>query len=114
MPVEERDLSSRQTLKVVRDQEIGQPTNSEKYRSETTDSVTCESESRTRLSFLCAVRQDVSTGYAGLCLLVLSCQQRRGGSRRADVRGHRGVRSGTLAWGTGASTQRGELSTGSG
>jgi len=42
MPVEGRDLSSRQTLKVVRDQEIGQPTNSGKYGSGTTDSVTCE------------------------------------------------------------------------
>jgi len=43
MPVEGRDLSSRQTQDVVRDVEIGQPINSEKC-SETTEGVTRESE----------------------------------------------------------------------
>ena len=41
MLAEGRDLSSRQTLKVARDREIGKPINSEKG-SETTDSVTCQ------------------------------------------------------------------------
>src|SRR5690348_2092905 len=51
MPVEGRGLSSRQTQDVVRDQEIGQPSNSEKG-SETADSVTRESEGAGRLSLL--------------------------------------------------------------
>jgi hypothetical protein len=42
MPGEGRGLSSRQTQDVVRDLEIGQPSNSEK-RSETADGVTRES-----------------------------------------------------------------------
>src|ERR1700694_3146105 len=57
MPVEGRDLSSRQTQYVVRDLEIGQPINSERC-SETADGVARESEGRTRLSFLRPVRQD--------------------------------------------------------
>src|SRR6476661_11055978 len=56
-PVAGRDLSSRQTQQVVRDLEIGQPINSEN-RSETADGVTRESEGRSRLSLLRAVRQD--------------------------------------------------------
>src|SRR5258706_9880464 len=57
MPVEGRDLSSRQTQDVVRDLEIGQPTNSETC-SEAADGVTRESEGRSWLSLLCLVRQD--------------------------------------------------------
>src|ERR1700694_3089367 len=57
MPVEGRDLSSRQMQYVVRDLEIGQPINSERC-SETADGVVRESEGRTRLSFLRPVRQD--------------------------------------------------------
>src|SRR6202011_1115445 len=56
-PVEGRDLSSRQTQQVVRDLEIGQPINSENC-SETAEGVTRESEGRSRLSLLRAVRQD--------------------------------------------------------
>ena len=48
---EGRGLSSRPTHDVVRDLEIGQPSNSEK-RSETADGVTRESEGGSRLSLL--------------------------------------------------------------
>src|ERR1700757_2916371 len=51
MQGEGRGLSSRQTQDVVRDREIGQPSNSEK-RSETADGVTRESEGRGQLSLL--------------------------------------------------------------
>src|SRR2546429_7590607 len=51
MPVEGRDLSSRQTHDVVRDLEIGQPINAEEC-SETAEGVARESEGRSRLSFL--------------------------------------------------------------
>src|SRR5882757_6806238 len=57
MPVEGRGLSSRQTQDVVRDLEIGQPSNSEKC-SETADGVTREGEGGGRLSLLRPVRQD--------------------------------------------------------
>ncbi len=43
MPVEGRDLSSRQTQYVVKDREIGQPINSDEC-SETADGVARESE----------------------------------------------------------------------
>ena len=43
MPVEGRDLSSRQTQYVVKDMEIGQPINSEKC-SETADGVARETK----------------------------------------------------------------------
>src|SRR5438445_11188350 len=56
MPGEGRGLSSRQTQDVVRDLEIGQPSNSEKC-SETADGVTRESEDGGRLSLLRSVRQ---------------------------------------------------------
>src|SRR3984893_7792920 len=56
MPGEGRGLSSRQTQDVVRDLEIGQPSNSEKC-SETADGVTRESEGGSRLSLLRPVRQ---------------------------------------------------------
>src|ERR1700747_3709358 len=55
MPGEGRGLSSRPTQDVVRDLEIGQPTNSEKS-SETADGVTRESEGGSRLSLLRSVR----------------------------------------------------------
>src|SRR5258705_2747258 len=51
MPVEGRDLSSRQTQYVVRDLDIGKPINCEEC-SETADGVTRESEGRSRLSLL--------------------------------------------------------------
>ena len=56
MPVEERSLSSRRTQQVARDLEIGQPNNSEKC-SEAADGVARESEGRSRLPLLRAVRQ---------------------------------------------------------
>ena len=69
MPVEGRDLSSRQTQDVVRDLEIGQPINSEKC-SETADGVTRESEGRsraiafTRCTTRSAVRDILAHAYA--------------------------------------------------
>src|SRR6187397_1975638 len=56
MPVEGRGLSSRRTQQVAKDLEIGQPNNSEE-RSETADGVARESEGRSRLPLLRAVRQ---------------------------------------------------------
>ena len=50
MPAEGRGLSSRRTQEVARDQEIGQPINSEEC-SETADGVTRESEGRSRYRF---------------------------------------------------------------
>src|SRR5215472_4419320 len=64
MPVEGRGLSSRPTQDVVRDQEIGQPSNSEEC-SETADGVTRESEGGGWLSFLRPLRQDQPRGYSG-------------------------------------------------
>src|ERR1700720_2566018 len=66
-PGEGRGLSSRQTQQVVRDLEIGQPNNSENC-SETAEGVARESEGRSRLSLLRAVRQDQPRGYSGPCL----------------------------------------------
>src|ERR1700749_4926725 len=70
---EGRGLSSRQTQDVVRNLEIGQPSNSEKC-SETADGVTRESEGGSRLSLLPSVRQSmdpsrrkmISAGVGGI------------------------------------------------
>src|SRR6202040_3983081 len=74
MPGEGRGLSSRQTQDVVRDLEIGQPSNSEKC-SETADGVTRESEGGSRLSLLRPVRQDQPRGHSGACLCPVPLQQ---------------------------------------
>src|SRR5438270_196403 len=71
---EGRGLSSRPTQDVVRDLEIGQPSNSEKC-SETADSVTRESEGGGRLSLLRPVRQDQPRGHSGACLCPVPLQQ---------------------------------------
>src|SRR6266478_2056823 len=68
MPVEGRDLSSRRTQHVVRDLEIGEPINSEEC-SETTEGVARESEGRSRLPFLCPVRQGQRRGLSTLAPL---------------------------------------------
>src|SRR5216684_3295079 len=91
MPGEGRGLSSRQTQDVVRDLEIGQPSNSEKC-SETADSVTRESEGRSRLSLLRPVRQDQPRRYSGACLCPVPLQQGRTGGGRPGLRGYRGIR----------------------
>src|SRR5271169_3591793 len=74
MPVEGRGLSSRPTQDVVRDLEIGQPSNSE-TRSETADGVTRESEGGGRLSLLRPVRQDQPRRHSGACLCPVPLQQ---------------------------------------
>src|ERR1700724_856401 len=71
-PVEGRDLSSKQTQQVGRDLEIGQPINSENC-SETAEGVARESEGRSRLSLLRAVRQD----HALQCLAASSNAEER-------------------------------------
>src|SRR5882757_2022078 len=76
MPVEGRDLSSRQTHDVVRDLEIGQPINSEEC-SETAEGVARESEGRSRVSLLRPVRQDQPRGHPGSCLCPVPLQQGR-------------------------------------
>src|SRR5438477_4678499 len=90
MPVEGRGLSSRPTQDVVRDLEIGQPSNSETC-SETTDGVTRESEGGGRLSLLRPVRQDQPRRHPGSCLCPVPLQQGRTGCGRSRFCGHRGV-----------------------
>src|ERR1700751_3916015 len=92
MPGEGRGLSSRPTQDVVRDLEIGQPSNSEKC-SETADGVTRESEGGSRLSLLRTVRQDQPRRHSGACLCPVPLEQelapagavRRQGARRAST-----------------------------
>src|SRR6266446_6487752 len=91
--------------------EIGKPSNSEKC-SETTDSVTRESEGRSRLSLLRPVRQDRPRRHSGACLCPVPLQQGRTGSGRPGFCGHRGIRGRALAGGTGACAQAGELPAG--
>src|SRR6267142_193164 len=74
MPVEGRGLSSRPTQDVVRDLEIGPPSNSERC-SETADGVTRESEGGGRLSLLRSVRQDQPRRHSGACLCPVPLQQ---------------------------------------
>src|SRR5882762_3794575 len=111
-PVEGRDLSSRQTQQVVRDLEIGQPINSENC-SETAEGVARESEGRSRLSLLRAVRQDQPRRHSGSCVCPVPLQQGRTGSGWAGLRGYRDVWRRAVAWRTGACAPGGELPTGS-
>src|SRR6516165_3332890 len=69
MPAEGRGLSSRLTQDVVRDLEIGQPSNSEKC-SEAADGVTRESECRGRLPLLRLVRQSMDASRRKMIPLV--------------------------------------------
>src|SRR5271168_4572312 len=111
MPVEGRDLSSRQTQQVMRDLEIGQPINSEQC-SEVADGVTRKSEGRSRVSLLRPVRQDQPRRHPVPCLCPVPFQQGRTGYRRAGFRGCRSIRVGAVAWRTGACAQAGDLPTG--
>src|SRR6516165_4362592 len=111
MPGEGRGLSSRQTQDVVRDLEIGQPSNSEKG-SETADGVTRESEGGSWLSLLRSVRQDQPRGYPGACLCPVPLEQGRTGSRRSGLCGHRSVWGGAVAGRTGACAQGRDIPTG--
>src|ERR1700675_2750346 len=111
MPVEGRDLSSRQTQQVVKDLEIGQPINSENC-SETAEGVARESEGRSRVSFLRAVRQDQPRRHPGACLCPVPLQQGRTGGGRPGLRGHRSVWGRAVAGRTGACAQGGDIPTG--
>src|SRR5216683_1833663 len=106
-----KELSSRQTQYVVRDLEIGQPNNSEKC-SETADGVTRESEGRSRVSLLRAVRQDQPRRHLGTRLRAVSLEQGRTGGRRSGLRGRRGVWRRAVAWRTGACAPGRDLPTG--
>src|SRR3984893_10243381 len=77
---EGRGLSSRPTHDVVRDLEIGPPSNSEKC-SEAADGVTRESEGGGRLSLLRSVRQDQPRRHSGACLCPVPLEQGRAGHR---------------------------------
>src|SRR5580704_966294 len=99
MPGEGRGLSSRQTQDVVRDLEIGQPSNSEKC-SETADGVTRESEGGSRLSLLRPVRQDQPRGHSGACLCPVPLQQGRTGRGRPGLCGHRNAWGRAVLWHT--------------
>jgi hypothetical protein len=92
--------------------EIGQPSNSGKC-SETADGVTRESEDGSRVSLLCAVRQDLSGRHSGPRLCPVPLEQRGAGSGRSGPLRYRGVRGGAVARGTGDCAQGGELPTGS-
>src|SRR3982751_5936333 len=74
MPVEGRSLSSRQTQQAARDPEIGQPINSRQC-PETAEGVARESEGRTWLPLLRAVRQDQPRGRPGPRLCPVPLQQ---------------------------------------
>src|ERR1700719_2768140 len=111
MPGEGRGLSSRQTQDVVRDLEIGQPSNSEKC-SETADGVTRESEGGSQLSLLRPVRQDQPRRYSGARLCPVPLQQGRTGRGRPGLCGHRSVWGRAVAGRTGACAQGGDIPTG--
>src|SRR5713101_6598963 len=111
MPVEGRGLSSRQTQQAVRDREIGQPNNSETC-SKAADGVARESEGRSRLSLLRALRQDQPRRHPGTCLCPVPLEQGRTGRRRSGLCGYRRVWGGTVAGGTGACAQGGDIPTG--
>src|SRR3954467_6088803 len=81
--------------------------------SEATDGVTRQSEGKPELSVLCSVRQAVSSRCIAIRLRLLQGQSGRTGCGRKSVRGHRGVRAGTVAGGTGAGSQEGDIPTGS-
>src|SRR3974390_116704 len=111
MPVEGRDLSSGRTQDVLRDLWIGQPINPEEC-SETADGVARESEGRSRLSLLRAVRQDQPRRHSGARLRPVSLQQGCTGCGWSGLRGYRGVWGGAVARRTGACAQEGDLPTG--
>src|SRR5215469_1461672 len=111
MPVEGRGLSSRRTQDVVRDLEIGQPINSEEC-SEAAESVTRESEGRAWLSLLRAVRQDLPGRHPGVCLRPVPLERGRAGCGWPGLPAGRGLRRRTVAGGTGAYAQGGEVPTG--
>src|SRR5260370_2428092 len=70
--------------------EIGKPSNSEKC-SETADSVTRESEGRSRLSLLRPVRPDQPRRYSGACLCPVPLQHERTGAGGPRLRGYPGI-----------------------
>ena len=81
--------------------------------SETADGVTRESEGRSRLPLLRAVRQDQPRGHPGPCLGPVPLQQGRTGRGRSGLRGCRGVWRAAVAWRTGACAQERGVPTGS-
>src|ERR1700739_2526609 len=111
MPAEGRGLSSRQTQDVVRNLEIGQPSNSEKC-SETADGVTRESEGGSWVSLLRPVRQDQPWGYPGACPRPVPLQYGCTGSRLSGLCGYRSVWGGAVAGRTGAYAQGRDIQTG--
>src|SRR5215211_5181972 len=111
MPAEGRGLSSRPTQDVVRDLEIGQPSNSEMC-SETADGVTRESEGGGRLSLLRPVRQDQPRRHPGSRLRPMPLEQGRTGGGRPGLCGHRSVWGRAVAGRTGACAQAGDLPAG--
>jgi hypothetical protein len=110
MPVEGSGPGSGSAQDMARDVEIGKPNNSRRY-PEATDGAACQSEGRTRLSLLLLVRQDLSSRRSGTRLRLLSRQPGCGRCGRRALRGHRGVRSRTLARGTDGHPQNEDLPT---
>src|SRR5260370_19149068 len=110
MPVEGSGPGSGSAQNASEGLETGQPSNYREY-PEASDGAACQSEGRTRLSFLLTVRKGASPRRSGVRLRLLSRQPACGGCRRRTLRGHRDVRGGALAWGTGGHTQKEELPT---
>ena len=113
MPVEGRDLSSEPTLKVGKDRRLGNlatPVKLQRLRTALHAKAKEEPEFRFYALYDKIYRMDVLE-HAYAC-----CRANKGGrwDRRADVRGCRDIRARTLAWGTGAATQGGDVSPGSG
>ena len=65
----------------------------------------CESEGGARVSALSARRRGGPVGWAGPCGRVQSRVGGSAGSRRRDLRGHRGAGGGAVAWGAGAGAE---------
>src|SRR5262252_9179233 len=96
MPAEGRGLSSRPTQDVVRDPEIGQPSNSEKC-SEAAEGVTRESEGGSRLSLLRSVRQDQPRRHSGACLCSVPLEQELAPAEAGGAPGIDGIRGRAMA-----------------
>ena len=73
--------------------------------------ITCESQGRTRTAVSCAGRQGVARGLSRGSLEAGPSQRRLRRGGRRDLRGHRAIRRGPLARGTGAGSEGRDLRT---
>src|SRR5205807_3182523 len=85
--------------------EIGDEPNTSTKCSEVAGGAACQSEGIARLPFLRPIRQGVPQRRSDVRLRLLPCQQGSGRRGRADVRGHRSIRVGSVAGRTDAGTE---------